>query len=49
MMRRLLCALLLALAAAPALAHQFAPALLEIDELAAGEAAVRWKQPAVRV
>ena len=41
---------LLALAAAaPALAHQFAPALLEIEELPAGEAAVRWKQPAVRV
>jgi hypothetical protein len=35
--------------AAPALAHQFAPALLEIDELSTGEAAVRWKQPAVRV
>jgi hydrogenase/urease accessory protein HupE len=48
-------ALLLALAlgvlaaAAPARAHQFAPALLEIEELSAEEAAVRWKQPAVRV
>jgi hydrogenase/urease accessory protein HupE len=35
--------------AAPALAHQFAPALLEIEERSAGEADVRWKQPAVRV
>jgi hydrogenase/urease accessory protein HupE len=42
-------ALLLTLAAAPAPAHQFAPALLEIDEVSAGEAAVRWKQPVVRV
>jgi hydrogenase/urease accessory protein HupE len=46
-------ALLLALSvlagAAPAMAHQFAPALLEIEELSAEEAAVRWKQPAVRV
>jgi hydrogenase/urease accessory protein HupE len=42
--------LLLAMAAAaPARAHQFAPALLEIDELSGEEAAVRWKQPAVRV
>jgi hydrogenase/urease accessory protein HupE len=41
-------ALLLALAA-PALAHQFAPALLEIEERSADEAAVKWKQPAVRV
>jgi hydrogenase/urease accessory protein HupE len=41
---------LLALAAAvPARAHQFAPALLEVEELPAGEAAVKWKQPAVRV
>jgi hypothetical protein len=50
---RLAWALLLALVvlagAAPALAHQFAPALLEIEELSAGEANVRWKQPAVRV
>lgn len=37
------------LAGAPARAHQFAPALLEIEELSAGEAAVGWKQPAVRV
>jgi hydrogenase/urease accessory protein HupE len=36
-------------AAAPATAHQFAPALLEIEEKSADEAAVRWKQPAVRV
>lgn len=36
-------------AAAPARAHQFAPALLEIEELSADEAGVRWKQPAVRV
>ncbi len=41
---------LLALAgAAPARAHQFAPALLEIDEISADEADVRWKQPVVRV
>jgi hydrogenase/urease accessory protein HupE len=41
---------LIALAgAAPALAHQFAPALLEIEELSAHEATVGWKQPAVRV
>jgi len=47
---RLVPALLLALAvAAPARAHQFAPALLEVEELSADEAAVRWKQPAVRV
>src|SRR5262249_29154448 len=51
---RLARASLLALArppapAAPALAHQFAPALLEVEELPAGEAAVSWKQPAVRV
>ena len=45
-----LIALLIALGlAAPARAHQFAPALLEIEELPAGEAAVKWKQPAVRV
>jgi hydrogenase/urease accessory protein HupE len=37
------------LAAAPARAHQFAPALLEIQETSANEATVRWKQPAVRV
>lgn len=37
------------LAGTPLSAHQFAPALLEIDELAGDEAAVRWKQPAVRV
>lgn len=45
----LVIALLLTLIAAPALAHQFAPALLEIEEVSAGEAAVRWKQPAIRV
>jgi hydrogenase/urease accessory protein HupE len=38
-----------ATAAAPARAHQFAPALLEIEELSADEANVSWKQPAVRV
>jgi hydrogenase/urease accessory protein HupE len=48
LVRALLFAMALA-AAAPALAHQFAPALLEIEELPAGEAAVRWKQPVVRV
>jgi hydrogenase/urease accessory protein HupE len=42
-------AFVLALVAAPAHAHQFAPALLEIEELSAEEAAVKWKQPAVRV
>jgi hydrogenase/urease accessory protein HupE len=46
--RRLAWVLLFA-AAAPLSAHQFAPALLEVDELAGDEAAVRWKQPAVRV
>jgi len=30
-------------------AHQFAPALLEIEELSAEESQVKWKQPAVRV
>ncbi len=35
--------------AAPAAAHQFAPALLEIVEISAGRAEVDWKQPAVRV
>lgn len=34
---------------AVALAHQFAPALLELEETAPGHAAVSWKQPAVRV
>jgi hydrogenase/urease accessory protein HupE len=34
---------------APARAHQFAPALLEIDETSTNEAVVRWKQPVVRV
>jgi hydrogenase/urease accessory protein HupE len=33
----------------PLTAHQFAPALLELQELEPGQAAVRWKQPAVRV
>ena len=47
--RGLLLALIVLAGAAPARAHQFAPALLEIDEVSAGEAAVRWKQPAVRV
>jgi hydrogenase/urease accessory protein HupE len=48
----LLWALLLAsslAAAAPARAHQFAPSLLEIEELSPTEAAVRWKQPVIRV
>lgn len=49
-MRVLLVLALMTLAvAAPALAHQFAPALLEIEEKSADEANVRWKQPAVRV
>ncbi|HVR99775.1 MAG TPA: HupE/UreJ family protein [Thermoanaerobaculia bacterium] len=38
-----------AFAGVPARAHQFAPALLEVEEVSADEAAVRWKQPAVRV
>lgn len=46
---RLFVQALLSLAAAPAMAHQFAPALLEIEERSADEAAVKWKQPAVRV
>jgi hypothetical protein len=33
----------------PLAAHQFAPALLELKELEPGQAAVRWKQPAIRV
>ncbi len=43
--------LLLALATItpPAAAHQFAPALLELEEIAPERAAVAWKQPAVRV
>ncbi|HKH43817.1 MAG TPA: HupE/UreJ family protein [Thermoanaerobaculia bacterium] len=49
LVRGLLLALVALAGAAPARAHQFAPALLEIDEVSAGEAAVRWKQPAVRV
>lgn len=42
-------AVALALAAVAARAHQFAPALLEIEELSADESLVKWKQPAVRV
>ncbi len=49
LVRALLLALVVLAGAAPATAHQFAPALLEIEELSADEAAVRWKQPAVRV
>ena len=45
----LLVPILLLLAATPARAHQFAPALLEIAETSTDEAAVRWKQPVVRV
>jgi hydrogenase/urease accessory protein HupE len=33
----------------PLAAHQFAPALLDLKELEPGQAAVRWKQPAIRV
>lgn len=33
----------------PAAAHQFAPALLELQEVDASKVAVRWKQPVVRV
>lgn len=48
--RCLLAALLVAVAVGTAArAHQFAPALLEVEELTADEAAVSWKQPAVRV
>jgi len=36
------------LAPAPASGHAFAPSLLEIRETAAGQAVVRWKQPALR-
>jgi hypothetical protein len=35
--------------AAPARAHQFASALLELEEISVNEATVRWKQPVVRV
>lgn len=45
----LLSALLSALAAGRAEAHQFAPALLELEEVSADEAEVSWKQPAIRV
>ncbi len=38
-----------ALVPAPLAAHQFAPALFELKEVEPGRAAVRWKQPAVRV
>jgi hydrogenase/urease accessory protein HupE len=38
-----------ALAPAPLAAHQFAPALFELKEVEPGRAAVRWKQPAVRL
>jgi hypothetical protein len=38
-----------ALLPAPLAAHQFAPALFELEEHEPGRAAVRWKQPAVRV
>lgn len=41
--------LLAVLAAGRAEAHQFAPALLELEEVSADEAAVSWKQPAIRV
>jgi len=44
------CLLLLVLAwPADLRAHQFAPALLELEEVAPDEVAVSWKQPAVRV
>jgi hydrogenase/urease accessory protein HupE len=45
----LLIALIALAGAAPARAHQFAPALLEVEEVSADEAAVKWKQPAIRV
>jgi hydrogenase/urease accessory protein HupE len=38
-----------ALGPAPLVAHQFAPAVLELQEIEPGRTAVRWKQPAVRV
>jgi hydrogenase/urease accessory protein HupE len=48
---RLAAFLFLALLAGPRAgwAHQFAPALLEIEQTAPSRAAVSWKQPAVRV
>ena len=49
LVRVLLLALVALAGAAPARAHQFAPALLEIEERSADEAEVKWKQPAVRV
>lgn len=54
-MRRLLCPLpplvllALLLPASPAAAHQFAPALLELEEISAESAKVSWKQPILRV
>lgn len=47
--KTLLAGLLGVALAAPALAHQFAPALLELEELSAERARVSWKQPAVKV
>jgi HupE / UreJ protein len=50
--RQLGCLLLLALTLVwPAIlrAHQFAPALLELEEVAPEQVAVAWKQPAIRV
>lgn len=44
----LLLLMLLALAA-PGVAHQFAPALLEIEEISEDLSKVSWKQPAMRV
>jgi len=44
-----LLALLWLLVSGAAAGHAFAPSLLEIRETAPGEAAVRWKQPAIRV
>lgn len=45
----LACGFACLLAPAPAAAHQFAPALLELDEVAVDRVEVVWKQPTVRV
>jgi len=47
--RLLSCVVLLCGFAQPVLAHQFAPALLEVREIGSDDVHARWKEPAVRV
>lgn len=49
MKRAFVSAIALCALAGPAAAHQFAPALLELEEAGGDMVDVRWKQPAVRV